>query len=317
MKLWIGGVSPPIPHRSYKEEKNGICRIITLKQMAGGDRFLPREQWRRIGNICVGIFSLEIYFGFLRDLAGLFFAVSKGEFLLGLIAVLLVFGSVAYWYLRRARKGWVIAEGLEGEGGLTIPWHEVNQIVYEGDGFPAVVFTPAGREKMLLRDEEFVKLAKTRFDRWEVDGEKVTVTSGEEGQERQINYGPLGKYRTARLDLIGVLILWFAIALLLYSYYESKHYDSNYSVYAGCGLIFLLALFGLFLRIYKKVRVSLEGCRLKIMEGEKGERVIGLNDVARVDRGIFQLSVVKKNGEVIKIPQACALLPELITAFRD
>jgi len=83
------------------------------------------------------------------------------------------------------------------------------------------------------------------------------------------------------------------------------------------------------LHIYEQVKVTLTNEGVTFIEKanpvwlclwskmDPKEHFVKYSDIANVEKGIFRTKVTIKNGEIIYFPQACFLLPELITEFSD
>jgi len=50
---------------------------------------------------------------------------------------------------------------------------------------------------------------------------------------------------------------------------------------------------------------------------EPKEHFVKYSDIAKVEKGMFRTKLTTKSGEILYFPQACFLLPELITELSD
>lgn len=270
---------------------------------------MPREQF---GMIFTGISFM--YFFEMADMSFYKFFelsawMSKGGWFVAMLGFYAVFAGAEYWYLRRAGEGKVAANGLEGEKGGVIPFGNIERVVREGGGFPAVVFTANDQEKMHLAGSEFIKLTKTSLNRWEVKGEKVIVTHGEEGREPQIVYAPRGRYSTYRLWILEafiVCILSVAGGFLFVFGWDT--FAVLWACFIGYPIVFIVPHY------YRRVKVLVEGDKVVMKRGKK-EESFRFGDVAGIEKGLFQVKVTAKDGNNFFFPRGCILLPEIIEEF--
>ncbi len=234
--------------------------------------------------------------------------LSEGEWVAGVFGSFMVISGALYWQARRAGSGAVTANGLEWENGQTIALADIKKIVREGEGFPAVVFTAEDKEIMHLRDIEFIKLAETGLSKWRIDDYKLTVEPGESGQELQINYASVGMYTHFFEQVKWVFIFSISAKAFSGTFWVAKFlYGASLYVVSLCLLIVLPMYFW-------RVKVAVTGDKVVVKRGKK-EEGFRISDVTSLERGIFQVKVTTKRGEVFRFPRACILLPELIEEY--
>jgi hypothetical protein len=272
---------------------------------------MPKEKWHNIISIC--------YFLFFFVLCTIgFFGVSGSKVFLPLLAAVVIFCILARWHLRRAMAATVTKTGLVLESGPVIPFESIECIVNEGDGFPAVVFVAEDRVKVHIRDKDFVRLYKTILNQWTIDGKKVTVTSGEAGKEPSIEYGRNGKYATFWTDNSVIWLLYIAgfflvVSLIDFEVPTGKALELFF--YMMMGLLIPPLVLSFAIGYFKRVRSSVIGDRLSLVDENKVEHSLNFGDIAAVEKGFFQTIVTAKDGRLLYFPQMCALLPELIEEF--
>lgn len=232
------------------------------------------------------------------------------EAFLVLLSMTVVACIIVKRIIRRAEVAKVAETGLEMEKGAVIPFNAIERIVRDGGGFPSVVFAADSQEIVHFPDREFVRLARTRLNRWTlvpdswtVEPENITVTPSEPEQELTVEYGVGGKYRTFRLSTSVTRLSYLAFFLLVVSAPPRIYY---------LVLAIPYLIFEIILPAYKKVHVSVAGDRIMLVDENKVEHILKFGDIAAVEKGFFQIKVSAKNVEVIYFPQRCLLLPALI-----
>jgi hypothetical protein len=266
---------------------------------------MPRERWSYA--FPVGLF-LYIILGNVLNFAGF----PSSEVFWPLIGAIIGLGVLAKWYLRKARVAVVTAVGLAVGAGPVIPYAEIDRIVSEGGGFPSVVFSANSRKKLHIQGKDFAKLARTSLNRWSIKGEKITVTPCEPGQGPVIEYSRLGKYATYRLEMPAMWLFYLALILFVIGLAVPSGDELELAGYLGAGLAVLIVILEVVIAFYRKVQVSIIGDRIILKDENLREHILRFGDIAAVEKGLFQIKVTDKNGEVLHFPQGFVLLPGLI-----
>lgn len=274
--------------------------------MGGGG--VPRNWWTVLFYVVssVAFYGTELIWNY--DQVGPATGLSKGEWLAWVLGIYVTISGLVYWLLWRAGKGTVTQAGLERKNGPAIPLTSIERIVSEGGGFPSVVFLAVDQVKVHIADRELVKLAKTRFNQWMVNGKKLIVTPGEAGQELKISYASLGRYDTYKFASLSTLVMVVFVMALLFRMklgWNTKWLSEVCLIY---GFVFLM------LSLYRSVKVSVLGDRVVLKKGKK-EESFRFGDVAGMEKGLFQVKVTAKDGKVFFFPRGCILLPEIIEDF--
>jgi hypothetical protein len=229
--------------------------------------------------------------------------MSKNEWRWGMFGVFVLISIALYLYMRNAGRGRVSANMLEMENGAPIPLANVEKIVSEGWGFPAVVFAAGDQINMHIPRSDLVKLAKTRLNQWTVgDREIITLTPAEPGQELQISYSARGAYEIYKSARLAI---WF-IALLSCPLLSDAFGFTSWLIafFAYTAVLVILPHFD-------PVEASVAGDTVSWKLYGK-EETFRLSDVASLQRRLFHISVTTENGDVFRFPRAFVLLPELI-----
>ena len=158
-------------------------------------------------------------------------------------------------------------------------------------------------------------LTRSPLNQWYISRLHVTMSRGMNGEGLQISYGPLGKYAWSENIFYGVCLFLF-LELLVLGLWKV--------LLCLIGLVVLLLVV---LHVYEQVKVTLTNESITLVERvnpiwlclwskmDPKEHCIKYGEIAKVEKGIFRTKVTTKQGEIIYFPQACFLLPELITAL--
>ncbi|WP_371363627.1 hypothetical protein SRRS_45070 [Sporomusa rhizae] len=161
------------------------------------------------------------------------------------------------------------------------------------------------------------RLTRSPLNQWCISRLNVTMSQGMSGKGLNISYRPLGKYSWWENTFFR-FCLFFFLELLIMGFWKPL-----------LGLIGLVALLIIVLHIYEQVKVTLTNEGVTLVERvnpiwlclwskmDPKEHFVKYSDIAKVEKGIFRTKLTTKNGEIIYFPQACFLLPELITEFSD
>ncbi|MDT8900716.1 hypothetical protein [Anaeroselena agilis] len=235
--------------------------------------------------------------------------IKQGDWIRSLVfiaALLFILG----WYLRKVNKVTVSTVGLEEDDGSFIPFESVIRIDRDNDYDPVIITTATGEKQRKIADRELAELAGTTLNQWAVDGKMITVTPGEAGQSLKINYAPRGKYCLYRGNL-DFFVVNLSTAVVFLGYLCGLQNVSLAAMAAGV----CYWLFFKFLNVFREVEMSVLGGTI-ILKGENlVEHRLKFGDVAAIERGIFQVKVTAKDGQVLRFPQGFVLLPELIEEF--
>jgi hypothetical protein len=295
-------MTPGLLFEGKKENRGSMANICSQVFRVGEGKSMPRTIWYYL--MC--FISIGFWYVTMQIM---FDCADKGKWFAAMLGIYTIISVAIYWLYRQAGKGAVTASGLEMEHGQAIPLKDVERIVSEGGGFPAVVFTAGEREIMLhIPDREYGKLAKTRLNQWTIKGKEVFVFPGEAGQELQIRYSPVGTYDTYRFAPLSTSVfISFIMSLILYQVFKW-----DFILFWDASILYFI--FILILDVFRKVKVSVEGDKVTVRRGKK-EDSFRISDVTSLERGLFQVKVTTKNGEVFRFPRACILLPEIIEEY--
>ncbi len=266
---------------------------------------MPRERWSYA--FPIGYVSFIVVANILSN-AGLLSEYTVLQLLLAMICL----GVLTKWYLRKAKAAGITAAGLAVDTEPVIPYAYIDRIISEGGGFPSVVFSDKGRREFHIEGKDYVKLARTSLNRWDIKGEKVTLTPGDAGQYPVIEYSRLGKYATYRLDMPKMWLFYLALFFFVIGFAAPDGDEFVLAGDLGAGVAVLIIVLELTIPIFKKVQLSVVGDRIILTDENLREHVLRFADIIAVEKGLFRIKVTAKNGEILYFPRGFVLLPELI-----
>ncbi|MDT8900843.1 hypothetical protein [Anaeroselena agilis] len=162
--------------------------------------------------------------------------------------------------------------------------------------------------ELCIHGKSLVPLVKTRLNQWSItEGSFLIIPSV--ADNAFIEYPLIGRYFW---PLGYKSIDWYIVSIALVA--ETAVFEDMYHLL----LIPLLVLFAVKslictgLRHFRKVKILLTENKIKIFNSQGLENSLELSDVTKIEKGIFRVKVIGRNGQVIYLPRGCYLLPELI-----
>jgi hypothetical protein len=176
----------------------------------------------------------------------------------------------------------------------------------------------AERDEVYIDTTDVLKrLTRSPLNQWCIFRLNVTMSKGINGEGLNISYMPMGKYAWSETIFYQFCFFLF-LELLALGFWKLL-----------LGVIGLVALLVVVLHIYEQVKVTLTNEGIILVEKanpvwlclwskmDPKERFLQYNDIVKVEKGRFRTNVTTKSGEIIYFPQACFLLPELITELSN